>query len=127
MKKIAGIFLCLVVSISLIGCCTKTLPNGQLSRNPLNCVKPVVNTVDKTICPTLETGKEAVAAAGFLKAYPELYAAFLVFDNFSKGVCYLASQLNAALAAYDSAPLPAGMAKIGAQKPDVSAIRQAVK
>lgn len=126
MKKLVAVLI-IVGLLSVVGCCAKTLPDGTVTKSPLNCVQPIVGAVDKKICPTVETTKEAVEAAGFLEGRPDLYSAWLVFKNFSQGTCYLASQLNQALADYDKAPVPLALTKRGMQKPELMALKAAVQ
>jgi len=123
MKRL--VILMLVLSLALSGCAV--LNTGKVIKDTVN---QGVIIVDEKICPTLETVKDTVEAATFLwpliAANPKLYEIWLVFDSFSTGVCYYASQLREAMVVFDqAAPLQVGRAVMA--KPQLKALRAAVK
>ena len=108
MKKLLALIL--IATIALSGCAF---------------VRGGLQFVDEKVCPTIEMAKEAVVAAGFLRAYPQFAAAFAVFSFLSTGGCATAKQIRQALEDYDQVKVP--LRGVGQVKPELKALRAAVR
>lgn len=107
MYKVTLILLALALFLS--GCCTKQLPNGTTTKNPLNCV---TKAVDILCNPSAEQQEQARRAAEFLDEAAQ-YAPVLVrnmyfyakqiFLNVRPDLCVGLDRLAEAIAQFDAA------------------------
>ena len=110
MKRLSIVAALLIAaSLLLVGCCTKTLPNGTITRNPWNCIA----TVNQKLCNPSQAQQDAAASAvAFIEmamAYvpANLQAIYLTakgtFLLVKPGLCVGLDQLQAAIEQFDDA------------------------
>ena len=140
MKRLLIVAALLIAASLLAGCCTKTLPNGTVTRNPWNCI----STVNQKLCNPSQAQQDAAAkAVAFIEMAMQyvpssLQAVYLTakgtFMLVKPGLCVGLDQLQAAIEQFDDAvrQVQANVKAtatpgVTVQVPDISALRMAVR